>query len=336
MRPGGQEPAANAIALAMAALDVAGQLRERNPADVALFGEESGRFVGRFVAPGLGEALLARAVTDGTAESTAWLVTSSGQRCFRVALWRQRGGERIRVLAVFAHADAPPAPPEAGLPGPARETLSRFGHDLSSSLTAVSALADRIRQRDGMVAAGASEIIAAAWRMQRIAAELIEAAGSGALPPPLRLAELDLARLARRVAEQAGPGAEAVGVALDLAGMPEPGRGPAVLADEGYLWSIVDGLVQNALSHAGRGATLRIGIVPAGQGLALEIADNGPGVSAEVVAEHLACRGRPGQGLGFLRELARATGAELEVETSPAAGFTARIAFPPLRCLGAA
>jgi hypothetical protein len=39
--------------------------------------------------------------------------------------------------------------------------------------------------------------------------------------------------------------------------------------------------------------------------------------------------------LAFSREMSRANGADLEIETAPGKGLTARILFPAARCLSA-
>ena len=72
--------------VAMAALDVAGQIRERSPADMAIFGDGATRLIDRFVQPAGGQELLARAASDGSAETTAWLITAAGQQRFRISL----------------------------------------------------------------------------------------------------------------------------------------------------------------------------------------------------------------------------------------------------------
>lgn len=87
---------------ALAAVTVAGQCRERSPVDLALFGEAAERFVERFADPLAGEALLARALADGAAEGRAALITAARVGTFRVSLWRQRSGEKVRVVAAFA------------------------------------------------------------------------------------------------------------------------------------------------------------------------------------------------------------------------------------------
>jgi len=325
--------------LAMAALDVAGQIRERSPADLAIFGEEAARLIERFVQRDRGQALLARAVTDGSAEGLAWLVTGAGQQRFRISLWRQRGGERIRILAAFSACEAAEAGAAPGLPESVREALLTFGQDMRSPLTAVMGFAETIRAAaDGLkpdeAAAHASDIVAAAWRLMRVAEDLEAAGASGEARLAVLPGEVDLARLARRVVRLAGPAAEAAGVALDTDGLPGRGEGPLVLGDERTLWSVLDGLVQNAVRHAGRGAEVRLALGSPGprQGLVLEVADDGPGLEADALARLLEGEGA-GRGIALGRALARANGAELEFETAPGKGLTARLVFPAARCL---
>ena len=325
----------------MAALDVAGQIRERSPADLAIFGDDATRLIDRFVQPKAGQALLARAASDGTAETTAWLITPAGQQRFRISLWRQRGGERIRAMAAFSPWHAPEPETGAGtagsIPKSTRAELIRMGNDMRSPLAAALGFAELIRTNpadtDLAEAAGhAADIVAAAWRLMRIADDLVTAGTSGEARPPLNLAEVDIARLARRIARLATPVAQPAGVAVSTGGLPEPGRGPLILGDENTLWSIVDNLLQNAIRHAGLGAAVAIALHGRANGLVLEIADSGPGLEADDLALQLQ-GGKPGRGLGFISELTRANGADLEVETAPGQGLTVRIVFPAARCL---
>ena len=344
VRPGQHEGADPAMPVAMAALDVAGQIRERSPVDMAIFGDTATRLSDRFIDPGDGQDLLARAVSDGSAEGTAWLATAAGQRPFRVSLWRQRGGERIRVMVAFSVCDvagaAPGADVDAGLPEPVRKGLMRLGHDMRSPLAAVMGFAEPIRARaDGFTPADAAEhaadIVAAAWRLSRIADDLEAAGYSGRGESVLRHSEVDIARLARRVARLAGPSARVAGVAIDVGGLPEQAGGQLVLGDESMLWSVVDNLLQNAVRHAGRDAEITLALHKTETGLVLEIADNGPGLAADELTGLMA-GGKPGRGLAFSREMVRANGAELEIETAPGQGLAARIVFPAARCLSPA
>ena len=327
--------------LAMAALDVAGQIRERSPVDIAIFGDGATRLIDRFVQPVGGQELLARAASDGSAETTAWLVTAAGQQRFRISVWRQRGGERIRVMAAFSPCATPElgtsAETAGGMPETARAALIQMGNDMRSPLAAALGFAELIRASpEGLdpadAARHAADIVAAAWRLTRIADDLEAAGTSGAARPALHMAEVDIARLVRRIARLTAPVAQAASVTVNTGGLPEPGFGPLVLGDENTLWSIVDTLLQNAIRHNGMDAAVTVALHSGANGLALEIVDNGPGLEADDLARQLQ-GGKPGSGLALICEMARANGANLEVETAPGEGLTARIVFPAARCM---
>ncbi|MEL7140426.1 MAG: hypothetical protein AAFP67_15325, partial [Pseudomonadota bacterium] len=108
---GGDVPPVN-LPVALLAVTVNGRCRERSPADLALFGPDGERFVERFEDRTVGQALFARAVDHGTADGQAVLLTAAGGLRCRVSLWRQRGGERIRVVAAIA-----PETPGGGMGG---------------------------------------------------------------------------------------------------------------------------------------------------------------------------------------------------------------------------
>jgi signal transduction histidine kinase len=323
--------------VAMAALDVAGKLRERSPVDLAIFGEGAGRLSDRFVEPQGGQHLLARAVSEGNAEGIAWLNMIAGQRRFRVSLWRPRAGERVRVLAAFSLCEEQEVGQEAAIPQPSRPALLRIAHDLRAPLAAVMGFAERIRarpekHRSAEIAGDAADILAAAWRLTRIVEDLDAAVSSGDTRLHLRMAEVDLARLARRIVRLAAPAAEAAGVTINGRSLSERDRPPLVIADESLLWSTIDNLLQNAIRHGGRGAVVAIGLNQSEHGLALEISDDGPGLDAETLTGHLEGSDAVG-GLASCRETAGANGAELEIETAPGQGLTARLLFPAARCL---
>ena len=339
MTPEQQGGADAAVPVAMAALDVAGQIRERSPADLAIFGETAARLTERFIQRDRGQALLARAVSDGSAEGIAWLVTGAGQQRFRVSLWRQRGGERVRILAAFSACEAAGTEEAPGLPAGMREVLLTLGHDMRSPLTAVIGFAEIIREGAGRLkpaeaASHASDIVAAAWRLMRVAEELEAAGASGEARLAAVPSEVDIGRLARRVVRLATPAADAAGVGIDIGGLPARGQGPLVLGDERTLWSVVEALIGNAVRHAGRGAEVRLALRDAEgrQGLVLEVADNGPGLEADELAALLESGG-PGRGIALGRTMARANGAELEFDTAPGQGLAARLVFPAARCL---
>ena len=320
----------SSLPLAMAALDVAGHMRERSPTDMAIFGPESGHLVERFVDGAAGQALLARVVNDGAAEDRAWLLTAAGHQHFRISLWRQRGGERIRILAAFAIDD------RASDARPTNPALVRLSHDMRSPLVAAMGFAELIRAEgqgkgNGMdrISGHAASIIAAAWRLASIADDLDGALKAGDAVPMMRLGEIDLARLVRRVARLAEPAACTAGAEVDLRGLDGVAAQVSVLADESMLWSVVDNLIQNALRHA---ALVSVTCRRDREGLVLEVLDNGRGLPADALAAAMADMST-GRGFGFCRQLARVNGADLEIESTPGQGTVARLRFPASRVL---
>ncbi|GIF23754.1 two-component system OmpR family sensor kinase [Actinoplanes tereljensis] len=118
-----------------------------------------------------------------------------------------------------------------------------------------------------------------------------------------------------------------------------PGPAP-VDADEARLRQVVTNLVGNAVAHTPPGTAVRIGVGTADGRAVLEIADRGPGMTAEQAGRvfdrfYRADRARTrsgganaGLGLAIARSLARAHGGDVELETSPGAGACFRLALP--------
>jgi signal transduction histidine kinase len=122
-----------------------------------------------------------------------------------------------------------------------------MGNDMRSPLAAALGFAELIRANPESLdpaeaARHAADIVAAAWRLTRIADDLVAAGTSGAARPALHMAEGDISRLVRRIARLAVPVARAAGVEIDISALPERGFGPLVLGDENTLWRIVDNL----------------------------------------------------------------------------------------------
>jgi signal transduction histidine kinase len=215
------------------------------------------------------------------------------------------------------------------LSAPVRRALARAGSDIRSPLDAVTRLADEIRAGSGAerreITARAESILAAAWRLMRVAADLEVAAASGASGPVLCPSEVDIARLARRVAALAAPAAASAGVALATAGLPPAGAGPVVLTDEGALWSACDQLVRHAVRLGAKGSQVAVSVSTEAGGAALA-------VSLQSVASGDGPATSGNGDLDDCRDLALAIGASLEIGVGPA--FSARLLFPAARCLG--
>ena len=112
---------------------------------------------------------------------------------------------------------------------------------------------------------------------------------------------------------------------------------PRVVADARCVKKILLNLLSNSVKYAGRGAnvTVRTAYELAGHAW-IEVADNGPGIAAEIAASALDHVPRPaaagshassGLGLPLSRRLARANGARLEIDSGNPSGTLVRVVF---------
>jgi two-component system cell cycle sensor histidine kinase PleC len=108
-------------------------------------------------------------------------------------------------------------------------------------------------------------------------------------------------------------------------------------------------LVGNAVKFTPDGGTLAIACEPTDEGgIAIVVADTGPGMGADQLAQALrpfetadARVARPGEaqgtglGLFLVDRMMRLHGGALAIDTAPGQGLTARLVFPAERCLTA-
>jgi two-component system, OmpR family, sensor kinase len=124
-------------------------------------------------------------------------------------------------------------------------------------------------------------------------------------------------------------------------GIGRPGPAP-VHADETRLRQVVTNLVGNAAAHTPPGTPVRIGVGTVDGRAVLEVADDGPGLTAEQAGRvfdrfYRADRSRSregganaGLGLAIARSLAQAHGGDIELRTAPDKGAVFRISLPVL------
>ncbi|MET0133397.1 MAG: HAMP domain-containing sensor histidine kinase [Kibdelosporangium sp.] len=120
-----------------------------------------------------------------------------------------------------------------------------------------------------------------------------------------------------------------------------PGPAP-VHADEARLRQVVTNLVGNAVAHTPPSTPVRIGVGTADGSTVLEIADEGPGMTAEQAGRvfdrfyrtdrsgRRAGGAHAGLGLAIARSLAQAHGGDIELETTMGEGACFRLKLPLL------
>ena len=121
-------------------------------------------------------------------------------------------------------------------------------------------------------------------------------------------------------------------------GVGAPASAPA-LADEARLRQVVTNLVGNAVAHTPPGTAIRIGVGTVGEDAVLEVADEGPGLTAAQTAHiferfyrsdtsRTRATGGAGLGLAIVDSLVSAHAGRVEIDSTPGQGATFRVRLP--------
>lgn len=149
-----------------------------------------------------------------------------------------------------------------------------------------------------------------------------------ARPPQPKFAPVDLSLLAATVADLVRQDSALKDLRIEI-----DGSAPVVAGDAELLKIVVQNLVLNS-AHAMRGkGTLHVSLAETAHGCQLTVADNGPGIPAEVrerlFTPFLTTKARgTGLGLSTAKRLIEAHGGTIAVECPPGGGTTVRLQFP--------
>lgn len=205
--------------------------------------------------------------------------------------------------------------------------VTKINHDLRSILATARLVSD------GLAASAAPEVRRVAPRLfdaidraVALCTSTLDFSREGA--PPLHPSRFELTPLIAEIAQS-----------LDsAAGPPEietsVPTGFQVWADRDQLYRVLLNLARNAVEAGAR--HLRVGAAQDGDVLAIDIADDGPGLSPRVrdnLFRPFFGSGRPGGsglGLAIARELMRAQGGDIDLVSSTASGTIFRLTLPPV------
>jgi len=152
----------------------------------------------------------------------------------------------------------------------------------------------------------------------------------------LERAPVDLAVLARTAVGHFAPGAEAAGVALELAAEEHT---PEVIGDAGRLAQVLRNLLSNALRHTPAHGEIRLSAARSGESVEMRVSDTGPGIAPEDLphvferfyrADRSRTRESGGSGLGLAiaRSIVASHGGTIAAESRPGQGTTIVIRLP--------
>ena len=153
-------------------------------------------------------------------------------------------------------------------------------------------------------------------------------ADAGALP--LHREPTDLAELAAEVVDGFGPQASTAGVALSV----EATDAPALELDPHRFRQVIGNLVSNALRHTPPGGAVTVEIRLTGDRVELEVADTGSGMDAASAERAFDRFWRSGDaagagiGLAIVRDLVRAHGGAVSLQSAAGEGTTVRCSLP--------
>ncbi|HYO72161.1 MAG TPA: HAMP domain-containing sensor histidine kinase [Archangium sp.] len=216
----------------------------------------------------------------------------------------------------------------------ALELVGVAAHDLGNPLLALQLRLQRLRAqtRDNPHAQEDLALIEReARRMGLLVHELLDLSRLSAGQHSLELEELDLAALAREVAERFSDQAAAAGSALVVhAASPVRGRW-----DRQSLDRVATNLLSNALKF-GEGQPVEVHVRAEGDRVRLAVKDHGvglpPGAQGRLFGrfERLGATGRPGTGLGLyiVHQLVEAHGGTIHVSSRPGHGATFTVELP--------
>jgi signal transduction histidine kinase len=222
------------------------------------------------------------------------------------------------------------------------ELVAVVAHDLRTPLTSIRGYVDMLLAGDaGPLTETQQRFLGVvdrnSGRLERLTGDLLLLARYEAGELELDLRPIDVAAVVRDAAEAARPAAEAVGIGLEV----EIDDVPSLRADRERLGQLLDNLVSNAVKFTPAGGRIALALrrAPGGCGVAIEVADSGPGIPADeqplLFERFYRARGAtearvPGTGLGLAiaKTIADGHGGTIAVESREGDGATFRVTLP--------
>ena len=214
-----------------------------------------------------------------------------------------------------------------------RQVTNDIAHDLR---TPVTHLRQGLEQASGEPPAHHAQALAAAItrtdEILALFAALLRIAQVEGGARRAGFAQIELSALLSHLREMFGPVADEAGRSLDVS---IHGDG-IIRGDRELLVQLFSNLIENAILHTPAGTQITLTLAPVSEGVAVTVADNGPGVPAEEhdrlfqrLYRREASRAQPGYGLGLamVAAIAELHGATARIESVPGRGFAVRILF---------
>ena len=218
-------------------------------------------------------------------------------------------------------------------------------HDLRSPLAVMRAELD-VSLRGDALSPGAREVLESVReevdRMSRTVDNLLTLAQADEGQLRVLTAPLLLRDRVRATVRSLAPAAVAKGITLEEETALPPGEAGCVEADAHRIDQMLANLVENAIEYTPAGGTVTVVTWHAGREIGVTVEDTGPGIPPEALG-HVFDRfyrvdgarqrtsGGSGLGLAICREIARAHGGRVWVQSTPGSGSAFSVALPVVR-----
>jgi signal transduction histidine kinase len=221
-----------------------------------------------------------------------------------------------------------------------REMVANVSHDLRTPLTALIGQLETIRMKaDDLDRESRDRFIAAAVNnanhLRRLTDALNELAKLDNPELTIEREPIALGELADDLAQRYGIRADEAGVRLRVT---YPDKLPLARVDAGLIERAIGNLLDNAIRVTPSGGAIELRVVEGPEGLRVEVADSGPGVSADDQAsvfqrfyqgsKHREQRGSSGLGLAIVKRVAELHGGRVGLDSAPSRGATFWMLLP--------
>jgi signal transduction histidine kinase len=214
-----------------------------------------------------------------------------------------------------------------------RRLLADVSHELRTPLTVIQGNVEGMI--DGLYPADREHlerVLAETRHLERLVEDLrtLSLADAGSLP--LHREPVELAALAAEAIAGFEPQARAGGVTLELE--PGPADLPPLSLDPRRIRQVLGNLLSNAMRHTPSGGRVTVSARALPDGVQLAVSDSGTGMDQATAARAFDRFWRSGDtagaglGLAIVRDLVRAHGGDVSLESAPGSGTVVRCRFP--------
>lgn len=222
-----------------------------------------------------------------------------------------------------------------------RDMVAAISHDLRTPLASLRGHLETLHLKDGALSDAEkrnhlSLALRQGERLSRLIADLFELATLEASDAAIKREPFLVNELAADIAQRFRLEAENKQLAL-VADIPE--AAPFVTGDIALIERVLENLIENAIKYTPAGGTVRLAVSAAGDGVAVDVTDTGPGIAADQLPHIFErffragapCHGREkgsGLGLAIAQRILQLHDGAIRVHSTPGAGtsFSFRLA----------